>query len=98
MNYLIRMAKRTDDTPVGMIIFEELCNGIFTWAYIRSKEPSIHGLEKFMDFGFINSVPGVLFSVLRYVALQEKPHYYYFGHINWRCFNKLQLDTIIYFI
>ncbi len=25
-------------------------------TYVRGHEPSIHGLEKFMDFGFINSI------------------------------------------
>lgn len=26
------------------------------WSYIRGHEPSINGLEKFMDFGFVNSI------------------------------------------
>ena len=37
--------------PILMIIFEEFlflfC--LFFWTFIRSQEPSIHGLEKFMD-------------------------------------------------
>src|SRR3989344_3039605 len=30
--------------------------GLIFWAFVRAHEPSVHGLEKFMDFGFINSI------------------------------------------
>lgn len=41
-----------------LLLFEELffLGGILLWSYVRGHEPSIHGLEKFMDFGFINSI------------------------------------------
>ncbi|KKR70476.1 MAG: hypothetical protein UU14_C0048G0002 [Candidatus Roizmanbacteria bacterium GW2011_GWB1_40_7] len=44
--------------PTKLILFEELffLAGLLFWSYIRGHEPSIHGLEKFMDFGFINSI------------------------------------------
>src|SRR5258708_571068 len=40
-----------------LFIVEELLffAGIIFWAFIRGHEPSIHNLEKFMDFGFINA-------------------------------------------
>ena len=55
---------------------------LFTWAYIHSFAPDIHGLEKYMDFGFIN-------SMLRESYLPPKDmwftpfyiNYYYFGHL-----------------
>src|SRR3989344_4812516 len=55
---------------------------LFFWSYIRSFSPDIHGLEKFMDFGFIN-------SILRSEYFPPKDmwftpfsiNYYYFGHI-----------------
>lgn len=93
VNYLISAwPKRTDDTPVGMIIFEELlfAMAFFTWAYIRSKEPSIHGLEKFMDFGFINSVLRGRYFPSQDMWLAGKAiNYYYFGHITGAVLTKL---------
>lgn len=55
---------------------------LFIWAYIHSFAPDIHGLEKFMDYGFIN-------SFLRSDYLPAKDmwftpfmiNYYYFGHL-----------------
>lgn len=67
-----------------IIIFEEIAflAGLFLWSYIRGTNPEIKGLEKFMDFGFIN-------SLLRSDYFPPKdmwfaPHsinYYYFGHL-----------------
>lgn len=66
-----------------IVLLEEslFLGGIFFWAFIRSFEPSVHGLEKYMDFGFIN-------SILRSDYLPPKDmwltpfsiNYYYFGH------------------
>jgi uncharacterized membrane protein len=54
---------------------------LFTWAYIHSFAPDIHGLEKYMDFGFINSFlrsdyfpPKDMWFTPLYI------NYYYFGH------------------
>lgn len=65
-------------------IIEELLFiiALFFWAYIRGVQPDIHGLEKYMDFGFIN-------SILRSTYFPPKDmwfppnviNYYYFGHI-----------------
>ncbi|MBU1032171.1 hypothetical protein KKE03_04615, partial [Patescibacteria group bacterium] len=30
--------------------------GFIFWVFIRAHQPDIHGLEKFMDFGFVNSI------------------------------------------
>lgn len=61
----------------------------FFLAYIRGQEPSIHGLEKFMDFGFINSIlRSNYFPPLDmwYGPDLNNPagypiNYYYFGHL-----------------
>jgi uncharacterized membrane protein len=68
---------------IFLFVLEELLflAGLFFLSYIRSFNPEIHGLEKFMDFGFIN-------SILRSEFFPPKdmwfaPHsinYYYFGH------------------
>ena len=92
-NYLVAAwPKRKDYMPTGMIIFEEMLFAIafFTWAYIRSKEPSIHGLEKFMDFGFINSaLRGNYFPSEDIWMAGKSINYYYFGHITGAVLTKL---------
>lgn len=67
----------------NIYLFEEILflGGILFWSYVRSSEPSIHGLEKFMDYGFMN-------SILRTTYMPPKDlwftplsiNYYYFGH------------------
>lgn len=71
-----------DYTPV--FLFEELLffSGLLFWSWIKTFSPDIHGLEKFMDYGFIN-------SILRSDYFPPKDmwftpftiNYYYFGHI-----------------
>ncbi len=74
-----------DQPPsIWLILFEELLfliSFIF-WVYVRSQEPSIHGLEKFMDFGFINSILRSKFFPPADMWLPPNPiNYYYFGHL-----------------
>jgi uncharacterized membrane protein len=55
---------------------------LFSWSYIHGFAPDIHGLEKYMDYGFIN-------SILRAEYFPPKDmwftplfiNYYYFGHL-----------------
>jgi len=67
-----------------IIIFEEflfLASFLF-WTFVRSQEPSIRSLEKFMDFGFINSILRSDFfppKDIWYTPLSI--NYYYFGHL-----------------
>lgn len=77
-----------------IFLFEEIIFfiGIAFWSYIRAHEPSIHGLEKFMDFGFINSIlrssylpsPDMWFTPLPI-------NYYYFGHFIAALITKISL-------
>jgi len=51
------------------------------WSAVRGFQPDIQGLEKFMDFGFINSI--LRSSYLPAPDIWLTPHsinYYYFGH------------------
>lgn len=67
-----------------LIIIEELIFLItlIFWSYVRGNMPNIHGLEKFMDFGFVNTIlrtdylpaPDIWYSGLSI-------NYYYFGHL-----------------
>jgi len=63
---------------------------IFFWSYVRSLEPNINGLEKFMDYGFINSIlradyfpPKDMWFTPFYI------NYYYFGHFMTAVLTKL---------
>jgi len=76
----------------GMFVLEELLFlvGLVAWTYIHSFAPDIHGLEKYMDFGFINSIlrssyfpPKDMWLAPFYI------NYYYFGHIMTAVLTKL---------
>lgn len=59
------------------------------WVLVRGQEPSIRGLEKFMDFGFMNSIlRSTYFPPLDMWLSSDASHpngyfinYYYFGHL-----------------
>jgi uncharacterized membrane protein len=60
------------------------------WVIIRGQEPSIHGLEKFMDFGFINSILRSQYFPPADMWLAGHPiNYYYFGHLTGAVLTKL---------
>jgi uncharacterized membrane protein len=78
-NFILQIKKN-----LKIFIFEELifiCT-FFFWSFIRAHLPDIHGLEKYMDYGFVN-------SILRTEYFPPKDiwytpfniNYYYFGHL-----------------
>ncbi len=66
-----------------LFIEEALTMGVFfLWTYIRAYQPAIHGLEKFMDFGFINAaIRGTYFPTYDMWLAGNPINYYYFGHV-----------------
>lgn len=67
-----------------MIIVQEFIFlfSLFFWVLVRGQEPSIRGLEKFMDFGFINSIlRAKYFPPLDMWLSGNSINYYYFGHL-----------------
>lgn len=67
-----------------LIIFEELLffTAFVFWVFVRGQEPSIRSLEKFMDFGFINSIlRAKYFPPLDVWLAGRTINYYYFGHL-----------------
>ncbi|HEX8965008.1 MAG TPA: DUF2298 domain-containing protein [Patescibacteria group bacterium] len=55
---------------------------LFFWSYVRATQPDIHGLEKYMDFGFVNSILRTKFfpaTDMWYPPFSI--NYYYFGHL-----------------
>ncbi|MFA9289060.1 MAG: DUF2298 domain-containing protein [Weeksellaceae bacterium] len=66
-------------------------------VFIRGQEPSIHGLEKFMDFGFMQSIYKSTYFPPLDMWLSSDPampkgypiNYYYFGHLTGAMLMKL---------
>lgn len=79
-----RLKLSTNFRALFPFIFEEvlfLASLIF-WTYVRGQEPSIHSLEKFMDFGFINSILRTQYFPPKDIWYSPLPiNYYYFGHL-----------------
>lgn len=75
-----------------LFLFEELIffAALRYWAYIRSFTPSIHELEKFMDFGFVNSILRASYFPPKDMWFTPFPiNYYYFGHFSTAVLTKL---------
>ncbi|OGK16619.1 hypothetical protein A2690_03320 [Candidatus Roizmanbacteria bacterium RIFCSPHIGHO2_01_FULL_39_12b] len=75
-----------------IIIFEELLflGAFIFWVFVRGQEPSAHTLEKFMDFGFINSIfKSVVFPPPDMWFSGHSINYYYFGHLTGAVLSKL---------
>ncbi len=77
-------------SPIFIIEEGLFLAAIFFWSYIRSFQPDIHGLEKYMDFGFINSILRSTYfppKDMWYTPLSI--NYYYFGHLATAVLTKL---------
>ena len=82
--FILRKEKFEFKNSLKIIILEEFIFlvSLLAWSYIRGFNPDIHGLEKFMDFGFINSIMRSDYFPPR--DMWFTPHsinYYYFGHL-----------------
>ena len=69
---------------IFVFIFEEILflSSFLFWSFVRSQEPSIQSLEKFMDFGFINSILRSNYFPPKDIWYTPLPiNYYYFGHL-----------------
>ncbi len=67
-----------------LFLFEEIlffvCLSV--WSFIRGFQPDIQGLEKFMDYGFLNSIlKSRFFPPADMWLAGETINYYYFGHL-----------------
>lgn len=84
--FMVRKAgvKKIFKGKVRLFVIEEVIFLICLafWSFVKSNQPDIHGLEKYMDFGFVN-------SILRSTYFPPKDiwftpfsiNYYYFGHL-----------------
>lgn len=65
-------------------LFEEILFllGITVWSFVRAHQPDIHGLEKYMDFGMVNSILRSTYFPPADIWYPPFPiNYYYFGHL-----------------
>ncbi len=104
---MIRNVKNDNKSiPWRLIIFEEavFLACLSFWSFVRATEPSIRGLEKFMDFGFVNSILRSSFFPPLDMWLTQSPdysggyfiNYYYFGHYLTAFLTKLSgLDSAV---
>ena len=77
---------------IKIFLFEEILflSALAFWSYIRGSAPDIHGLEKYMDFGFINSMlRGEYFPPLDMWFTPFSVNYYYFGHLTTAVLTKI---------
>lgn len=73
-------------------IFEEFLFFLIltSWSFVRGFSPNIEGLEKFMDWGFINSALRSRFlPPVDMWFSGETINYYYFGHLMFAALTKL---------
>jgi uncharacterized membrane protein len=66
-----------------VIVISELIfsGGLVIWTLVRGFQPDIEGLEKFMDFGFINSILSTRYLPPADMWFAGNPiNYYWFGH------------------
>jgi len=63
---------------------------LFFWSYIRIHQPDIHGLEKYMDFGFVNTIGrSTYFPPKDMWFTPLSINYYFFGHFMTAVLTKL---------
>ncbi len=75
-----------------IILLEELIflSVLIFWSYIRGFDPNINSLEKFMDWGFINSIlRGTYIAPADMWYAGEPINYYYFGHLIFALLTKI---------
>ncbi len=84
VNFLIFRKNRSISRPLLIIFLLEEIMFLVTligWSLIRGFQPDIQGLEKFMDFGFVNSILKARYFPPADMWFAGKPiNYYYFGH------------------
>lgn len=95
-SYFLLLQKKelleTMKAHVNLFLFEEVLflAVLFFWAYIHGFNPDIHGLEKYMDFGFLNSILRADYFPPKDMWFTPFPiNYYYFGHLMTAVLTKL---------
>jgi len=85
--------------PLKTIAFEETAFLVilFFWSWVKAHEPSINGLEKLMDFGFMRSIlRSTYFPPADMWFSGLTINYYYFGHLMVAFITKLSGINLVY--
>lgn len=70
---------------------------LFLWTWVKAHEPSIRGLEKFMDYGFMQSIVNSRYFPPLDMWYPPYPvNYYYFGHLVTALLTKLSGIDLAY--
>ena len=83
-NLLIKNFMAVFRSKWKLFILEELLFLLLLlfWSFIRAHQPDIHNIEKFMDFGFVNSIlRSDYFPPKDMWFANSTINYYYFGHL-----------------
>ncbi len=84
-----------------IFIFEEIIFllALLLWSWVKSFQPDIHDLEKYMDYGFINSILRSEYFPPKDMWLTPLSiNYYYFGHLFTAVITKIsQIPSFITF-
>jgi len=82
LNFKFKLIKK-EDINWKQIYSIEFCFFIllYFWIWVRSHNPEIQGIERFMDFGFLNSLFQTdTLPLFDFWYLGKSVNYYYFGH------------------
>jgi YYY domain-containing protein len=91
--------QRNKITEGLLFVGEELLffAALLFWSWIKGHEPSIRGLEKFMDFGFMQSIANSQYFPPQDMWYAGAPiNYYYFGHLVTAVITKLSGLSLAY--
>jgi len=80
------------------IVLELVFLAILTiWSFVRGFQPDIEGLEKYMDWGFINTIlRTTYFPPIDMWYAGQPINYYYFGHLAFALLTKISgIDSAI---
>ena len=83
-NFAVKIFSDAFKNKWKVFFFEELLflATLLFWSFIRAHQPDIHNIEKFMDFGFVNSIlRSNYFPPKDMWFANSSINYYYFGHL-----------------
>jgi YYY domain-containing protein len=95
----IRLINKIKLDKIGILFLEELFFflAFLFWSYVKGHEASIHGLEKFMDFGFAKSIlNSTYFPPQDMWYAGSTINYYYFGHYIMALLSRLSFIDLRY--
>ncbi len=99
--FFLRKEKFEFKKYLKVFAFEELIFfiSLLIWSFVRAHQPDIHDLEKYMDFGFINSILRSEYFPPKDMWLTPLSiNYYYFGHLFTAVITKIsQIPSFITF-